>query len=146
MNVVAAAARAAIASDGRLTWTSSGFDGVRRRRQNGSDVVDRRVGRADVDRRRRAGRFEEVAGDRQADDRGPVDLRREGQRLEDADDGEPVAADVDDGADPDVGDAEPAGRRRAEDDRRVAGGRGVEVAPVGERPLERPEERCVRRE
>ena len=27
----------------------------------------------------------------------------------------------------DVGDAEPAGRRRAEDDRRVAGGRGVEV-------------------
>ena len=87
----------------RLGWPADldllGIRGVRGGRQDGSDVVDRRVRRADVDRRRRAGRFEEVPGDRQADDRGPVDLGRERQRLQDADDREPLAADVDDRAD-----------------------------------------------
>ena len=125
MNAPFAAARASSASDGRLTSTSSGCSGLAARRD---DVAHRRqplgVG-AQVDRRRVGVDAEQLARDRQADERRAVDPAVERHRREDPDDGPVAVADPDLRLRGDGAQAEPARGDRAEHDGREALGRGA---------------------
>ena len=115
VNALRAAARASIASEGRLTSTSSGCAGFAVRARTPLTSSTWSGSRAHVERRDVAFVVEVARRRREADDRGAVQRRRELDRVENPEDREPHAADHD--LDPAAGpaDAEPAGGRRSED-------------------------------
>ena len=115
-----AAARASSASDGRLTWTPSGFCGSTvgaSRFETCVDLVD--VG-AHVDLRGVGLRLEQPLGHRKPDERGAVEAGVEDHRLHHADHVEPGVAEEHLDVAGDVADLQRGGRLGSEHDRRVA--------------------------
>ena len=76
VNALLAAARAASASLGRLTSTSSGCSGLAVAPSRSRGLLDLVLVGAHVDRRGRAVRAEQALGDVEADQRGAVEVRR----------------------------------------------------------------------
>ena len=95
VDAVATASRAVSAAEGWLTAAPPGTCGSGRRAEERGDLGGRVDVGADVDPARVAVVAEQRGGDGEADERGPVDLRRERQRVQDAGDGEQAAADQD---------------------------------------------------
>ena len=118
MNAVLAAARASRASDGPRDLDLLRVLRVRGRAEQLAHRLDAVLVDAHEDRRRGAVGVEQRLGDVEADQRRGVELRRERDRVEDADDGEPAPAEPH--ARAGVGDPQRVGRLGAEHDRRVA--------------------------
>ena len=97
VDALATASRAVSAAEGWLTAAPPGTCGIGRRPEQGGDLGGRGHVGADVDQARVAVVAEVGRRDREADERGAVDLRCERQRVQDAGDGEPLAADEDAG-------------------------------------------------
>ena len=147
---MATASRAVSAADGWLTAAPPGDLRVGRRAEERGDLRGRGDVGADVDPARVAVVAEQRGGDREADERGAVDLRRERQRVQDAGDGEPLAADQHPRAAcrwvRPSGDAEGLRRLVAEDGHRVASwSPALRKAPWRRRAAEHGEQRRVRR-
>src|SRR5919198_1271227 len=98
-----------------------------------------------VDRRSGAIVIEERFGDREADQDRPIDLGRAGHIVEDADDGEPLATDVDPNRRVEAIDAETLRSHRPQNGGRVVGGRVVEEHAVAHGPAEDAQQIGTRR-
>ena len=116
----------AVPVDGR------GVGGVDRGGEHGCYRVDLAGHAAQVELGGVAVEAEVLLGDGEADERRAVHLAHQLDRLEDADDGEPVAPEPHLGGVGQVVDAEDAGRVGAEHHGRVVGGGGVEERAVGQ--------------